>query len=304
MFPLKSPIVALAPMDGITDLAYRQTVRSLNKDIVLYSEFTSVNGFKHSEHVRNRLNFDDKELPYFAQIFGNEPDLFAKTVEHFDQTPVTGIDINMGCPSKKIIKSTQGGALMKDPELACRIVAACVDKTDKPVTVKTRLGWKDAENLQNFVASLIDAGAKMVTIHGRTYKQAYKGDADWDPIYELKKNCTIPILGNGDIKGKDDGLVRLKNLDGYMIGRSSIGNPWVFWSDLERAKVTLKEKVDVMINHFQLLRSYQEEKRALIEFRKHITGYICGFKDAKACRALLMQSRTEKELTQQAYSIC
>lgn len=291
-------------MDGITDLAYRQTVRSLNPDVELYSEFTSVNGYKHSEFVRKRLDFDDHELPYYVQIFGNEPELFAETVRAFNDTAVTGIDVNMGCPSKKIVKSTQGGALMKDKDLACRIVEACVKATDKPVTVKTRLGWEGTDQLLDFVQGLIDAGVSRVAIHGRTYKQAYRGEADWDPIYELKKNISVPVIGNGDLKGKDHALTMLKDLDGYMIGRASLGNPWAFWSDEEQAKVTLKDKIEVMLQHFALLRQYQEERRALIEFRKHISGYICGFSDAKACRALLMQSQTEEELTRQALSLC
>ena len=302
MLPIEFPIAALAPMDGITDLACRQIVRSLNPDVILYSEFTSVNGFEHSEEVRKRLDFDRCELPYFAQIFGNQPALFAKTVEYFDQTPVTGIDINMGCPSKKIVKSIQGGALMKDTALACKIVEACTKKTDKPITVKTRLGWDEENNLQNFVNSLVNAGARMVTIHGRTYKQAYKGEADWEPIYKLKQNTSIPVVGNGDLKGHDQALLKLKNLDGYMIGRASVGNPWVFWSDEARAQITLREKIETMLHHFQLLRSYQEERKALIEFRKHISGYICGFKDAKAYRTLLMRSQTEKELIERGRS--
>ncbi len=301
---LIEPIAALAPMDGYTDQAYRQIVRQLNPDVVLYSEFTNIHGIEHSAQVRKRLVFDASELPYFIQIFGNDPDSFGKTVETLQETGVTGFDINMGCPSKKIVKSNTGGSLMKDRDLACRIVEACCKATTLPITVKTRLGWSDAEQLIDFVKALIDAGTQMVSIHGRTYKQKYKGEADWEPIYELKKAVSIPVIGNGDLKGRDDGLSRLRNLDGYMIGRNAIGNPWTFWSDEKRGEVSLKDKIEKMLTHFQLLRRYKEERIALIEFRKHLAGYINGFNGAKTFRHLLMKSTTDKEFTHAARSFC
>ncbi len=297
------PIAALAPMDGYTDAAYRQIVRQLNPDVILFSEFTSVHGIEHSEQVRKRLVFDKSELPYFIQIFGNDPESFSKTVNSFKDSGVTGFDINMGCPSKKIIKANTGGSLMKDRDLACRLVEACCKATTLPVTVKTRLGWSDSEQLIDFVKALIDAGIQMVSVHGRTYRQKFKGEADWDPIYELKKAVSIPVIGNGDIKGANEGLEKLKNLDGYMIGRSAVGDPWVFWPDEKRVKITLKNKIEKMVEHFQLLRRYKNEQPALIEFRKHITGYINGFHGAKAFRSLLMKSKSDKEFTETALSL-
>lgn len=299
----EEPVACLAPMDGFTDTAYRRIVRNLNPSVILYSEFTSINGIEHSEVVRNRLNFKEEELPYIVQLFGNEPDLYKKTVEQFQDSGITGIDINMGCPAKKIVKSNNGGSLMKDKDLACRIVEACCQGSKIPVSVKTRLGWTDAEQLVDFTTALQNAGAQFIAVHGRTYKQRYRGTADWDPIYGLKKHLKVPVIGNGDITGKEDALNRVKNLDGYMIGRASIGNPWVFWSDADRAKVTLKDKISTMLHHFQLLREYKIEKVALIEFRKHISGYIKGFQDAKACRTMLMQSQSETEFTEKALSI-
>lgn len=298
------PIVSLAPMDGVTDRAYRQIVRKLNPDVILYSEFTSVNGIEHSDFVRDRLTYKKEELPYFIQIFGNDPVLFAKITSEFSDSGITGVDINMGCPARKIVGANTGSSLIKDKDLACRIVDACVKATDLPVTVKTRIGWDHSDDLVDFVSGLVDAGAQMVTIHGRTSRQMYKGFADWNPIYNLKKNISVPVVGNGDVKGKDDGLERMKNLDGYMVGRASVGNPWVFWSDEDRAKVTLKEKIDVMLEHFQLIRTFKEERRAVIEFRKHISGYIMGFDDAKQHRIRLMECQTEKDLITVSRSIC
>jgi tRNA-dihydrouridine synthase B len=297
------PIACLAPLDGFTDTAYRRIVRRLNPDVILFSEFTSIDGIKHSDVVRSRLDFKDEELPYIIQLFGNDPKLFACTVEQFQDSGITGIDINMGCPSKNIVRSNSGGSLMKDQDLACRIVEACRKNSQIPVSVKTRLGWSDDNQLIPFVKALVDAGAQLITIHGRTYKQKYKGEADWTPIYKLKEEIEIPVIGNGDLKGLDHALEMLQNLDGYMIGRASIGNPWVFWSDAEREKVMLKEKIDVMIQHYELLREYKQEKRALVEFRKHISGYIVGFPGAKACRSMLMHSENEKEFIANAQSL-
>lgn len=304
MYPdLPIPIVCLAPMDGFTDSAYRQIVRELNPEVVLFSEFTSINGIEHSEVVRDRLIFKQSELPYIVQIFGNEPDLFAKTVQIYSDSGITGIDINMGCPAKKIIKSCSGGSLMRERDLSCRIVNACAKNTSLPVSVKTRLGWTDASQLVEYCKALIDAGAQMITIHGRTYTQRFRGSADWADIYRLKDEVSVPVIGNGDLHGKDDGQKMLKNLDGYMIGRASIGNPWVFWSDERREKLSLKDKVEVMIKHFQLLREYKEEKRTLIEFRKHVSGYIRGFDNAKSIRSLLMHCQSEDEFIKIATSL-
>lgn len=301
MFETK-PIACLAPMDGVTDSAYRRIVRQLNPKVVLYSEFTSINGIEHSELVRNRLKYVREELPYIVQLFGNEPELFTKTVKEFQNTGITGIDINMGCPAKRIVKSNNGGSLMKDRDLACRIVEACCKGTTLPITVKTRLGWSDAEQLIDFVKALVNAGAQAITVHGRTYKQAYKGTADWDPIYRLKDALDVPVIGNGDIKSKEEAEERIKNLDGYMIGRASVGNPWVFLAYPGEEAVSLKDKIQVMMQHFQWVREYKEERSCLIEFRKHITGYINGFEGAKACRSLLMKSQSEIEFRRMAES--
>jgi len=290
-------------MDGITDLAYRQIVRKLNPEVLLFSEFTSINGMEHSNVVRDRLNFDPLELPYIVQIFGNEPELFGKTAQELNDTGITGIDINMGCPAKKIVKHNSGGSLIKDQDLACRIVEACGKNTTLPISVKTRLGWTDDKDLIEFSTALINAGAQMLSIHGRTYQQAYKGTADWEPIYELKQAVSVPVIGNGDVNGKEDALDRIKNLDGYMIGRASIGNPWVFWSQEQKDQLTLKDKVEIMIEHFQLMRSYKSERKALIEFRKHMSGYITGFQDAKYHRGRLMKSDSEQEFIETALSL-
>jgi len=189
---VKRPIVCLAPMDGVTNSAYRQIVRSLSKDVILFSEFTSVDGLVRSEHVRLRLDFEPCEQPFFMQLFGNSPDIFAEASRMVEDRGILGVDINMGCPAKKIVHSQHGSALMQDPDRACRIVEEIRKACSLEVSVKTRLGWKDDKNLIDFAKSLESAGASMLTIHGRTYNQAFKGEslgADLRTETSLENSC-------------------------------------------------------------------------------------------------------------------
>ena len=196
---VKRPIVCLAPMDGVTNTAYRQIVRRLNPEVILFSEFTSVDGLVRSERVRTKLDYDPSEQPLFMQLFGNNPQMFAEAAKMVEQRGMMGVDINMGCPAKKIVHSQHGSALMKDPDTACRIIESIRNNCGLQVSVKTRLGWKNEDGLIDFCRSLQSAGTSMITIHGRTYSQAFKGVANWEPIYELKNHLQIPLLGNGDV---------------------------------------------------------------------------------------------------------
>ena len=188
-------------MDGVTNTAYRQIVRKINKQVILFSEFTNVDGLIRSEFVRHRLDYHPAEHPFFMQLFGNNPSSFAQAARIVENRGIMGIDINMGCPSKRIVHSQHGSALMKDVEQACRLVEAIRQACSLEVSVKTRLGWENADHLIAFGKQLQSAGVSLLTIHGRTYRQAFKGEANWEPIYELKKNLTIPVLGNGDGQG-------------------------------------------------------------------------------------------------------
>jgi nifR3 family TIM-barrel protein len=286
---LPRPIVALAPMDGVTDSAFRRVVRRLHPGVILFSEFTSADGFLRSAKVRARLDFHPEEHPYFVQLFGSDPEHFAEAARQLEQQGVMGIDINMGCPAKKIVASQHGSGLMRDVDGACRIVERVAAACALPVSVKTRLGWSNAENLIPFAQALEGAGAQLITIHGRTYDQHFHGPADWSPIYALKRALRVPLLGNGDVRDHDDGLARLGNLDGFMVGRAAIGDPWVFlpgaapgrhpgWADKSR----------VMAMHLGFALETKPVRAAVLEFRKHIAEYVRGFDDAKALRRELM----------------
>jgi tRNA-dihydrouridine synthase B len=290
---VKRPIVCLAPMDGITNSAYRQIVRSLNREVFLFSEFTSVDGLVRNEFLRSRMDYNPGEHPFFMQLFGNSPEKFATVSKMVEDRGILGVDINMGCPSKKIVHSQHGSALMKDTDTACRIIESIKSACKLEVSVKTRLGWKDHKNLINFAKSLESAGASMLTIHGRTYNQAFKGQANWNPIYELKKQLSIPLIGNGDVRDYNDGINRMGNLDGFMIGRAAIGNPWCFQ---DREKYPLPnhfQRIEVALKHFYLFRRFKKEIVAVKEFRKYLGSYVNGFRKAKECRNRLMQCQDE-----------
>jgi len=291
-------------MDGITDTAYRQVVRRFDPNVVLFSEFTSADGFLRSAKVRRRLDFRPEEQPYFVQLFGNTPSAFVEASRALEDQGVAGIDINMGCPSKKVVASQHGSGLMRDVDTACRIVEAIANACKVDVSVKTRLGWKDASGLVSFTRSLVDAGASLITIHGRTYDQSFGGRADWTPIQALKDHLPVPVLGNGDVQHFDDGMSRLGRLDGFMIGRAAIGNPWVFLRDASRRVPTMQERVDTIRLHYALLKESicSDPTRkphldplhiALIEFRKHLVGYLRGFDMAKHARVAMLEAGDE-----------
>ena len=291
----KSPIVCLAPMDGITNTAYRQIVRKINRHVLLFSEFTNVDGLIRSEFVRRRLDYHPAEHPFFMQLFGNNPQSFAEASRIVEDRGVMGIDINMGCPSKRIVHSQHGSALMKDVDTACRLIEAIRNACSLEVSVKTRLGWENADNLIAFGKRLEMAGVSLLTIHGRTYRQAFKGEANWHPIYQLKEHLAIPILGNGDVQDYRDGLKRMRNLDGFMIGRKAIGNPWVFLDSRKHPQPSLSSRIAVALEHYYLLREIKAQHIALKEFRKYLSEYVQGFYQAKEYRRALMDVRDERQ---------
>ena len=216
---------------------------------------------------------------------------------------IWGVDINMGCPSKKIVHSQHGSALMKDTDTACRIIESIRSACKLEVSVKTRLGWKDHKNLIKFAKSLESAGASMLTIHGRTYNQAFKGQAYWEPIYELKKHLSVPLIGNGDVRDYNDGIKRMGNLDGFMIGRAAIGNPWCFQDRRKYPLPTHFQRIEVALEHYYLFRSFKKEIVAVKEFRKYLGSYVNGFRNAKEWRNRLMQCKDENSFVRRMKEI-
>jgi tRNA-dihydrouridine synthase B len=287
------PIVALAPMDGYTDAAFRQVVKIVEPRAIVFCEFVSADGLSRApKKMRDIVAFDpDIERPYIVQLFGKNPQAFAEAAKFLEEMGVDGIDINYGCPAKKVVGSGHGSDLIRNPCLAADIVAAVKKAVKIPVSTKTRLGWENPSTLIGFVGGLVAAGSDMVTIHGRTVRQQYSGQADWSPTYELKKAFpNTLILGNGDITSGEVAKQKIGNLDGVMIGRASFGNPWIFrevaaalYGEACRPPNTA-EKAFVIRKHAELLIKWKGQKRAMLEFRKHLLNFTRGFAGARELR--------------------
>ncbi len=299
------PMILLAPMEGYTDSAYRQLVKSVEPSVVCYTEFTSSDGLKYgSRRSFQKIDFKEDERPLIAQIFGKNPEHFGECAKMLEEMGVDGIDINMGCPSGKVINSCHGSALFKFPKLACDIVEATAKATKLDVSVKMRLGFShlDINDLLPFTKGLENSGCKHLAIHGRTTKQKYTGLADFEPIYIIKEHLTIPVSGNGDIKSFADAQDKLKNLDGLMIGRATYGNPWVMKEIVEGFKgntyngpKTFLEKLPTIYNQLRLAVDFKGERVGILEMRKHLANYIKDFPGASKYRFELVRVNTEQE---------
>lgn len=281
------PIVALAPIAGYTDSAFRQTVKSLVDDIVCFSELTSVAALHHkSDQTFKMLDFHPSEYPIIMQLFGKEVEFFEEAGRKLEDLGIAGIDINMGCPATKITANECGSALLRNPDLAAEMVHALKKTVSIPVSVKTRLGYGqyDPEQFFNFCIKMEQAGADLITLHGRTRSQGFSGEANWEPLYEVKRRLSIPVIGNGDIRSVQDAENRLGNLDGIMIGRATLGNPWLiveiakkFRGEAYSPPTNIWEKLPVIREHVRLAAEFHGERKGIIEMRKHLAGYIKGF---------------------------
>ena len=276
--------IHLAPMAGVTDLAFRLICKEY-ADVGLTTEMVSAKGLYYKDKkTASLMELDEREKPISIQIFGSEPDIIGQVIPEVEKFSPSAIDINMGCPMPKIVNNGDGSALMKNPELAGKVVRAAKDAATVPVTVKIRKGW-DSTTAPEFAKVLEASGADMITIHGRTREQFYQGTADWDVIREVKKSVKIPVIGNGDIFSGEDAKRMLEETgcDGVMIGRGAQGNPFIFKQIeeyLSTGKITYfptnQEKLEAAIRHVNLVCELKGEHRGVLEARKHIAWYIKG----------------------------
>jgi len=302
---LKRPILVLAPMAGYTESPFRRLVKEIEPSTVLISELISAEALRRrKEKTLHMTEFTSDEKKYYCvQLFGNDEQAFIESAKVVEELGADGIDINLGCPSPKVIGSGHGSALLKDPEATAKMIAALVKSTKLPVSVKMRLGFYDDKDLIETAKSFEAAGISALAIHGRTTAQKFTGEANWEKIYEVKKHLKIPVIGNGDITSATIAKDRLKNLDGIMIGRASLRNPWIFaqcralFDGKEMPpKPTLVDQLEFFRKHAKLAVEYKNEKWAMTELRKHFAHFVRGIPHASKFRDRLIRVETLKDM--------
>lgn len=292
---IEKPIVALAPMDGYTDSAYRQVVKKVAPNVMCFSEFYSADWLVHSKFLADSvLPHAESEKPLIIQIFGKDPEMFAKAAQIIERYNIAGIDINMWCPAKKVVKSWHGSGLIINQDTAFKIIETINKSTKLPISVKTRLSFDWWQWLLDFAKWLESAWASLLTVHGRTAKQAYTWVADFTQIYEVKKHLSIPVVCNWDIKNYDDWMNKLQNLDWFMMWRRSFGNPWAFLPG--NYKPSLWEILDIMEFHAAKLIESKWEKRASLEVRKHLVLYLREFPGVRNYRKAMVTVNNLEEV--------
>ena len=298
----------LAPMEDVSDPPFRYGCKQYGADL-MYTEFISSEGLiRDAIKSKKKLDIFDYERPIGIQIFGGDEEAMALSAKIVDATNPDLLDINFGCPVKKVVCKGAGAGVLKDIELMVRLTKAVIKSTHLPVTVKTRLGWDESSiNIMEVAERLQDIGVQALTIHGRTRAQMYKGEANWKYIADVKNNSRIkiPIFGNGDINSPEKAL-SYKNtygVDGIMIGRAAIGYPWIF-NEIKHfvktgqllPKPSIINRVEVCKNHLQKSIEWKGEKLGVVEMRNHYANYFKGIANFKDIRIKLVTLNKSEDL--------
>ncbi len=296
--------ILLAPMAGITNLPFRMICEQYNPGLVCTEMVSSKGLFYHDEKTKQLLNMENEKRPIAVQIFGNDLEAMKYSAKEVSKIADI-IDINMGCPAPKIVKNGDGSKLLLDLDLASKIIETVVKEATVPVTVKIRKGWDNSHIVAVELAKIAEEkGASAITIHGRTREEFYTGTADWDIIKEVKKEVSIPVIGNGDIKKPEDALAMFEQtkVDGIMVGRASIGNPWIFRQIQEYlqgkniTEITKEEKLQTIMEHIELQVQMLGENTGIKEMRKHMTYYLKNLPNATIIRQKINTIQTKQDL--------
>lgn len=289
--------IFLAPMAGVTDIGFRKICRDFGAGLT-YTEMISVKGlYYNNKKTQLMLQLAENEKPSCVQLFGSDPDIFRKVIMSGVLDKFDIIDINMGCPAPKIVNNGDGSKLLCNINKAREIISACVKATEKPITVKFRMGYNNGENIAvKFAKMCEEEGAAAITIHPRTREQFYSGKADWSVIKAVKDAVKIPVIGNGDIVDMESfKQVLATGCDGVMIGRGALGNPEIFAQLLGRE--INKSKLDIIKEHLALLKDIIESERALVvAFRKHLLWYVSNYYLSTKLKTELMKYETIDEI--------
>lgn len=296
--------VLQSPLSGVTDLVFRQLVRRYAPDSMMYTEMVHASGLTHARQLPKVMDVDPQERPISIQLFDCRPDFLAEAARMAAAEGADTIDLNMGCPVNKITKNGGGSSLLRQPEVAEAIVQAVVQAVDIPVTVKTRIGWDEEHiNAVEFAQRMEQAGAQMLTLHGRTRAQGYHGPARWDWIAQVKQAIAIPVIANGDVVSVESAVRCLEETgaDGVMCSRGTLGYPFLVGeidhflkTGNHRPPPSIVEQLRCAQEHLRLLAAYKGD-RGIYQSRKHMTWYVKGFSGAADLRQRLCQIETVEQ---------
>lgn len=293
---LETPLI-LAPLAGYSDLPFRLLCRKYGASLC-YTEMISCHGLVYDKNMTLQMTRTvPEEKPVALQLFGADPVKMGEAAEIVSAMDIDIIDINMGCPVKKVIKKGAGAALMKNPRLAASIINAVSRKTEKPVTIKIRTGWNhDTIVASEFARMAEDNGASGVAVHGRTWSQGFAGPVDWQTIARVKKNISIPVIGNGDIGTYQQAMDTLERsgCDGIMVGRAALGNPWVF--SPEGTPVTLMGRMNGLRHHLELIQKYYDPDKILARIKNQAGRYFKGIAGGSFIRRKIYNAMNFSEI--------